>query len=90
MGWEVGGRVKKKGTYVYLWLIHVDIWQKPTQYFNHLSIKNNFFSKKHVIERIIFAQRLEEGEGVNHKAGRNLGALDPGRGKSQCKGPEVG
>ena len=19
-------------TYVYLWLIHVDIWQKPTQY----------------------------------------------------------
>jgi len=29
MGWEVGGRFKREGTYVYLWLIHVDIWQKP-------------------------------------------------------------
>ena len=32
MGWEVGGRFKTKETYVYLWLIHVDVWQKPTQY----------------------------------------------------------
>ena len=24
------------GTYVYLWLIHVDIWQKPTQYYKKL------------------------------------------------------
>ena len=33
MGWEMGGRFKKERTYVYLWLIHVDVWQKPTQYF---------------------------------------------------------
>ena len=32
MGWEVGGRFKREGTYVYLRLIHVDGWQKPTQY----------------------------------------------------------
>ena len=32
MGWEVGGGYKREGTYVYLWLIHVDAWQKPTQY----------------------------------------------------------
>ena len=32
MGWQVGGRFKREGTYVYLWLIHVDIWQKPMQY----------------------------------------------------------
>ena len=32
MRWEVEGRFKKEGTYVYLWLIHVDVWQKPTQY----------------------------------------------------------
>ena len=25
MAWEVGGRVKREGTYVYLWLIHVDV-----------------------------------------------------------------
>ena len=32
-GWkQVGGRFKREGTYVYLWLIHVDIWQKPTQH----------------------------------------------------------
>ena len=22
----------RKGTYVYLWLIYVDVWQKPIQY----------------------------------------------------------
>ena len=32
MGLEVGGRFKREGTYKYLWLIHVGIWQKPTQY----------------------------------------------------------
>ena len=31
-GWEVGGRVKREGTYVYLWLIHVGVWQKSMQY----------------------------------------------------------
>ena len=32
MGWEVERRFKREGTHVYLWLIHVDIWQKPTQH----------------------------------------------------------
>jgi len=31
MGWELGGRFRREGKYVYLWLIHVDIWKKPTQ-----------------------------------------------------------
>ena len=31
-GWEMAGRLRKEGTYVYLWLIHVDVWQKPTQH----------------------------------------------------------
>ena len=31
MGWKMGGRFKRENTYVHLWLIHVDIWQKPTQ-----------------------------------------------------------
>ena len=26
--WEVRGRFKTETTYVYLWLIHVDVWQK--------------------------------------------------------------
>ena len=32
MGWEVGGRFKREETYVYLGLIHVDVWQKATVY----------------------------------------------------------
>ena len=32
MGWKVGGRFKTVGTHVYVWLIHVDVRQKPTQY----------------------------------------------------------
>ena len=32
MGREMGGRVKREGTYAYLRLIHVDVWQKPTPY----------------------------------------------------------
>ena len=34
-GWDgVGGgkEAQEGGTYVYLWLIHVDVWQKPTEY----------------------------------------------------------
>ena len=31
MGREMGGRFKREGTYVYLWLIHVDIWRKTTK-----------------------------------------------------------
>ena len=32
MRWEVGGRFQREGIYVYLWLIHADVWQKLTQY----------------------------------------------------------
>ena len=35
-GWDerkVGGGFKREGTYVYLMPIHVDAWQKPSQYY---------------------------------------------------------
>ena len=35
----------KDGTYVYLWLIHADVWQKQTQYCNYPSIKNKILKK---------------------------------------------
>ena len=48
-GWEVGGTFKRERTWVLLWLIHVDEWQKPTQYWKaiifHLKI-NQFFYKR--------------------------------------------
>ena len=33
-GWdgEMGGRFKREGKYVYLWLMHGDVRQQPTQY----------------------------------------------------------
>ena len=44
MGWEIAGRFKKEETYVYLWLIHVDVWQKPTKFCKTiiLQLKNKF------------------------------------------------
>jgi len=38
-GWEVGGRFQKEGLWVYLWLIHVDTWQKPTQYYKAITLQ---------------------------------------------------
>ena len=32
VGWEMGAAVRMEGTPVYLWLTHVDVWQKPSQY----------------------------------------------------------
>ena len=48
MVWEVGGGYKRKGTYVYLWLTHVDTWQKPTQYNKAiiLQLKIHHFKKR--------------------------------------------
>ena len=31
--WDGEGGPKREGTHVYLWLIHVDVWQKPTQFY---------------------------------------------------------
>ena len=31
-GWKMGGRFKRKGTYIYLWPIYIDVWQGLTQY----------------------------------------------------------
>ena len=49
MEWEVRGRDRKEGTYVYLWLIHVVVWQKPIQYCKatilQLKINKNFKDK---------------------------------------------
>ena len=47
MGWGVGGGRFKK-TYIYLWLIHIVVWQKPTQYCKAiiLQLNNKFFQKK--------------------------------------------
>ena len=47
MGWEVGGRLKRAETYVYLWLIHVDAWQKSIQYCKAIIIQ----LKKYILKK---------------------------------------
>ena len=47
-GWDGvgrGGRFEREGTYVYLWLIHVGVWQRPTQHYKAviLQLKINKF-----------------------------------------------
>ena len=46
-----GGReVQNEGTYVYLWLIHVDVWQKPIQYCKAIVLQLK-------INKLIFKER---------------------------------
>ena len=49
---EVGGMFKWEGTWVNLWLIHVDVQYKPMQYFRAiiLQLKINKILKKSVWE----------------------------------------
>ena len=49
MGREIGGDFRREETYVYLWLIHVHVWQKPAQYCKAIILQlkiNNFFKKR--------------------------------------------
>ena len=43
----MGGRFKREKMCVYLWLIHADVWQKPTQYCKTIifQLKLNIFLK---------------------------------------------
>ena len=60
-GWEGerGGRFKREETYVYLRLIHADVWQKPTQYCKAiiLQLKINKFLQKEVETIKLVVQR---------------------------------
>ena len=55
MGWEARGRFKREETFIYLWLIHGDVWQKPTQYYKAimLQLKINKLKKKKTPDRIL-------------------------------------
>ena len=45
MGWKMGETFKREGTYVYLWLIHIVVWQKPIQYCKAIILQlKNFFN----------------------------------------------
>ena len=39
MGREIGGRFKREEIYVHLWLIYVNVWQKPTKFCKAIILK---------------------------------------------------
>ena len=45
----MGRRLKRDGTRVYLWLVHVDVWQKPASYCKviNLQLKKKVFKKEY-------------------------------------------
>ena len=52
LGWEVGRRFRREGTCVYLWLLHVDARQKPTQHHKALILQLKI-NKKIMIGRSV-------------------------------------
>ena len=44
--WELGGKFKKEGAYEYLWLIYVDVWQKPTKYYKAIILQLKINTKR--------------------------------------------
>ena len=68
----------REGTYVYLWLIHVDIWQKTTQYCKAIILQlkiNKLGGKK---EQMGLLQWLS-GKGFTCECRRHGFIPDPGR-----------
>ena len=65
MGWERGRRLKREGIYVYRWLIHVDVWQKPTQYGKAIILQKIFFKKKSW-ENSRYGNMLPTSNGYQH------------------------
>ena len=54
-GWDGAGgqgRFKREETYVYLWLIHIVVWQKPIQYCKAiiLCLKKKFLMTRKTVE----------------------------------------
>ena len=56
-GWEVGGRFKREGTSVRLWLVHIHVWQKPTQYCRAIILQLKIKLKKILSSR----EKINEG-----------------------------
>ena len=83
MGREVGGRFKREGVYLYLWLTHVDIWKKPTQYCKaiilqlkiNLSIKNTKEPADEEMPALLLVQLPQDTGGQRRVLGegRSLG-----------------
>ena len=62
MGREMGGSFKREGTYVYLWLMHVDVWQITTKFCKalFLQFKNKLIKKKDYLGKLLYYKSLQD------------------------------
>ena len=73
-GKREGGRFKREGMYVCLWLVHVDVWQKPTPHCKATSLqfKIDKLLKRQTEQRVcetcilLWTQTAARGQGDNH------------------------
>ena len=65
---SVSSEKKRAGTYIYLWLIHVDVWQKPTPYFHYPSVKNKdkIKNKEFMVKKVEPQRKNTSTECFNH------------------------
>ena len=78
--WEVGERFKREEIYVCLWLVHGDVWQKPTEYYKAIILQ---FKKKNSK----WKKRTFFGRGVSNSD--VLGQLSVLEYNSPSAGPKV-
>ena len=82
MEWEVGVRFKREGTYVYLWLIHVDVQQKTTKFCKAITLQLKKL-KKH---SAALSQYITVPHSIHGRMERRVerrGKDDPEEGKKQ-------
>ena len=62
--WQGGSRRRGRGTYVHLSLIHVDVWQKPTQYcksnYSPIKIKLKKKERKKTLVQMVTFEKFNE------------------------------
>ena len=51
MGREIGGRLKTERTYVYLWLIYVEVLQKTTKFYKAIILQKKNKTNHRIIHR---------------------------------------
>ena len=47
----MGGRFRREGIYVYLWLIHIVVWQKPKQHCKTIILQLKINEKKRIHDK---------------------------------------
>ena len=57
-GREMGRRIKREGTFVYLWLISVDIWQKATTFRKAIVLQLKKYFLKCACTQILFLNKI--------------------------------